>query len=157
MTKFFNKLMVSQVQEKLNQFIPLLKRSAPRNGWIKTIRNALGLSTALLAKRLNCSKSNVSSIEEREQKGTITIETLDKVAKALNCKFVYCLVPIIPLDQQLEDRARLLAKKRILAINYSMQLEQQELNTKQLQQQEDALVQELLQGNPKQLWAEDEF
>ncbi len=157
MTKTFNRLMLEQVQEKLNQFLPLINRPVPRAGWIQTIRKALGLSSALLAKRLGCTRSNVIFIEEREQKGTITLETLENVAKSLNCKFVYCLVPIISLDKQLEDQARTLAKKRISAINHSMQLEKQELTTKQLQQQEDDLVQELLQGNLKKLWADDEF
>ena len=46
----------------------------------------------------------------------------------------------------------MIAKKRIKIINHSMALEQQGLNPKQLQQQEDDLVQELLQGNPKKLW-----
>ena len=71
---------------------------------------------------------------------------------AMNCKLVYCLIPIEPFDKLLEEQAKLLAKKRIELINHSMKLEQQGLTQKQLKQQEDDLVQELLQGNPKKIW-----
>ena len=150
--KSFKKLMLEQVQESLNQFMPLLKKSIPKKGWIRTIRESLGISSSLLAQRLGCSRANVITIEQREIKGTISLETLDKVAHAMNCRLVYCLVPIKPLTQQLEEQARLLAKKRIVLINHSMKLEQQGLTPKQLQEQEDDLVEELLQGNPKHLW-----
>ena len=38
------------------------------------------------------------------------------------------------------------------SINHSMQLEQQGLSASQLQQQEDLLVHELMNGSPKKLW-----
>ena len=109
-----------------------------------------------MANRLGCSRSNITSIEHRETKGTISLETLEQVAQAMNCKLVYCLVPIEPLDKILEKQARHIAKKRIKIINHSMALEEQGLKPKQLQRQEDDLVQELLQGNPKKLWDNDE-
>ncbi len=52
----------------------------------------------------------------------------------------------------LEKQARLIAQKRVNLVNRSMSLELQGLNFKQLQQQEENLVQELLQGDPKKLW-----
>lgn len=148
----FKKLMREQIQESLNNFSELIKKTVPKKGWIRTIREALGMSSNVLAERLNCTRANISSIEQRERKGTITLETLEEVAQALNCKLVYCLVPIEPLDKILEKQARLIAKKRIKIINHSMKLEQQGLTSKQLQQQEDDLVQELLRGNPKKIW-----
>jgi len=96
-------------------------------------------------------------MEQREKKGTISLETLEQVAKAMDCKLVYCLVPNDSLDKILEKQARHIAKKRIKAINHSMKLEKQELNQKQLQQQEEDLIQELLQGDPKKLWNADEI
>ncbi len=75
----------------------------------------------------------------------------------MNCKLVYCLVPLEPLNKILERQARAIAKKRIKIINHSMSLEEQGLNAKQLKQQEDDLVKELLQANPKKLWDDDEI
>ncbi len=152
----FKKLMLEQVQESLNNFSDLAKKSVPKRGWIRTIREALGMSSYVLADRMGCSRANITTIEQRETKGTISLETLEEVAQAMGCKLVYCLVPLEPLDKILENQARRIAKKRIKIINHSMALEKQGLNSKQLQQQEDDLVQELLRGNPKNLWSNDE-
>jgi predicted DNA-binding mobile mystery protein A len=156
MANGFKKLMRQQVQEGLNDFLMLSKKPVPAKGWIKTIRDALGMSSYVLAKRLNCNRANVTRMEEREKKRTISLETLEQVAQALDCKLVYCLIPTESLDKTLEKQARFIAKKRIKTINHSMKLELQGLNQKQLQQQEDDLVKELLQNDPKNLWNNDE-
>ncbi len=157
MANGFKKLMREQVQESLNDFLGLARKSVPPKGWIRTIRDALGMSSYVLADRLGCNRANITLMEQREKKGTITLETLEQVAKALDCKLVYCLMPLDTLDKILEKQARHIAKKRIKAINHSMKLEKQELNQKQLQQQEEDLIQELLQGDPKKLWNADEI
>jgi predicted DNA-binding mobile mystery protein A len=153
----FKKLMRSQVQESLNDFSDLAQKSVPRQGWIRTLREALGMSSYALAKRMGCTRSNIAKLEKREAQGTITLEALTQAAQAMNCKLVYCLVPLEPLDQQLHNQARIVAQHQMRAINQSMELEQQGLSDKQLQQQEDELVEELLQGNLKKLWNSDEF
>ncbi len=155
MANGFKKLMRGQVNENLNKFMDLLKVPTPRNGWIRTIRDALGMSSYALAKRLGCSRPNITAFEKREKNGTISLRALEEVAQALNCKLVYCLVPIKPFDKTLEEQARLVAKKQINIVNHSMSLEQQGLTWQQLKQQEDDLVQELLQGNLSKLWAEE--
>lgn len=152
MSNGFQKLMREQVQESLSAFGELAKRPVPKKGWIRAIREALGMSSYVLADILGCTRANVTSIEQREKKGAISLETLEQVAQAMNCKLVYCLVPLESLDKILENQARTIAKKRIKIINHSMALEKQGLNPKQLKQQEDDLVQELLRGNPKRLW-----
>lgn len=156
MARSFKKLMREQVQESLNNFLELANKPVPKKGWVRTIREALGMSSYVLAERLGYSRSNITALEQREKKGTISLETLEQVARAMNCKLVYCLVPIEPFDKLLEKQARFLAKKRIQSINHSMKLEQQGLNPKQLKQQEDDLVQELLHGDSKNLWNDDE-
>ncbi len=157
MTKSFKKLMRDQVQESLNNFSDLAHKAIPPKGWIRTIRDTLGMSSQVLAKRLNCTRVNVTAMERREKNGTISLEMLEQVAKSLDCKLVYCLVPLESLDKILEKQARVIAKKRIRSINHSMKLEQQGLNQKQLQTQEEDLVQELLRGDSKKLWGDDEI
>lgn len=146
--------MREQVQQSLDGFSGLTTRAIPKKGWIRVIREALGMSSYVLADRLGCTRANITSIERSEQKGTISLETLAEVAQALDCKLVYCLMPLESLDKILENQARALAKKRIKIVNHSMALEQQGLTSKQLQRQEDDLVQELLQGNPRKIWNE---
>lgn len=152
MANIFKKLMREQVQTSLDPFAELAQRSVPKSGWIRTIREALGISSSILADRLECTRSNISAIERSEKKGTISLETLEEVAKALDCKLVYCLIPLEPLEKILEKQARKIAREKIKIINHSMTLEKQGLNPKQLKQQEDDLVRELLQGSPKKLW-----
>jgi predicted DNA-binding mobile mystery protein A len=156
MTKNFKKLMRDQVQQTLNDFSALLRKPVPPTGWIRTIRDALGMSSQVLAKRMGCTRANITALEQREKKQTISLEMLEQVAKSLDCKLVYCLVPLESLDKILEKQARAIAKKRIRIINHSMKLEEQGLNQKQLQRQEEELVQELLRGDSKNLWGNDE-
>jgi predicted DNA-binding mobile mystery protein A len=157
MSDKFQKLMLAQVQESLDSFSELAKKPVPRKGWIRTLREALSMSSYALAKRMGCARANITNLEKREAKGTITLQALERAAQAMNCKLVYCLVPLEPLDQQLHNQARMVAQHQMRSINLSMKLEQQGLSEKQLQQQEDELVQELLQGNLKKLWNSDEF
>lgn len=155
MKKEFHKLMLEQVQESLNTFLNIANKPIPKNGWIKTIREALGISSTILAHRLNCTRTNVTKMEQREKKGTISLESLERVAQAMNCKLAYCFIPLQNLDIQLEKQARLLAKKRVMTINHSMKLEEQGLTAQQLKKQENDLVEELLQGNLKDLWTDE--
>ncbi len=157
MSNDFKKLMREQVQEKLHDFASLTKQSVPTNGWIRTIRDALGMSSYVLAQRFGCAASNISTMEKREKQGSISLETLEQVARAMNCKLVYGLVPLEPLDKMLEKQAKIVAKKKIKLINHSMKLEEQGLNPQQLQRQEEELVKELLQGSLKKLWSDDEI
>lgn len=157
MANLFNKLMIRQMQEQVNNFLELSKKPIPKNGWIRTIRQALGISSRILAKRLNCSQANITMMESRERKGTINLNTLDQLAKAMNCKLVYCIVPIQPFDKMLEEQAILIAKRQITLVHHSMLLEEQGLSEQQLKQMEEDYIRELLQGNPKKLWRTDEF
>ena len=152
----FKRLMQAQVRKSLNDFVDLAHKPVPKNGWIRSLREALGMSSYVLADRLKCDRSNLTAMEKREKQGSITLESLEQVAQAMNCKLVYSLVPIESFDALLEKQARIVAKKKIKFINHSMRLEAQGLDARQLQTQEDDLVQELLQGDPKKLWDNDD-
>lgn len=150
----FKQLMREQVQVQINTFSRSASQSRPGDGWICTLRKALGISSYALAQKMSCSQSNVSKIEKSEKKGTISLGMLERAAQAMDCTLVYCFVPRKPLNEILEDQAKKIAKKQVSRINHSMIIEQQGLTRKQLKQQEDALVQALLQGNPRKLWRE---
>jgi predicted DNA-binding mobile mystery protein A len=157
MKKSFRKMMQDQLQASLTNLNDLAQKPSPKTGWIQAIRKALGLSSRQLAKRLGCAQPNVMAFERREKERTITLETLDQVARAMNCRCVYFFIPNKPFDQILKERAQLVAKKRLSHVGHSMELEQQGLSEVQKQQQEDDLAEELLQGNPKDLWSDGEI
>jgi predicted DNA-binding mobile mystery protein A len=154
MRQFFQKALREQVQKSLDKPSELIKNPAPKTGWIKIIRQALGMTNCQLAQRLGCTPSNVVALESSEKNGTIRLNNLERVAEAMNCHVVYFLVPEKSLDHIREAQARIVAKKHLKTVGHSMALEQQALTSDQTKNQEDALVIELLQGNSKNLWAE---
>ena len=68
----------------------------PPRGWIKAVREALGMTTAQLAKRLGVSQPRAVGIEKAEARGAITLDSLERAAQALDCRLVYALVPNKP-------------------------------------------------------------
>jgi predicted DNA-binding mobile mystery protein A len=144
-----------QLDKRLNllQNVDILVR--PPRGWIKAIREALGMTTAQLAKRLNVSQPRVLGIEKAEASGSIKLESLERAARALDCRLVYALVPRKPLESLVEDRARELAKKRLRATSHSMALENQRVDEADELEHLERLVQKLLNQPGSALW-EDE-
>lgn len=155
MEKNFKKLMRQQIQKDLNDYQGINNKTIPVDGWIRTIRKALDMSSSFLAYRFKCNASNIIKMEKREQQGTITLETLQQAAQALNCKLVYCLIPLEPIENLRKKQAELVADKIIDSTNHSMKLEDQGLTSQQLQQKKIDLVQELLDGNANDLWRDD--
>lgn len=155
MTKFFRKIMQDQVQTDLDNPHQLLHKPVPQGGWIQIIRKILGMSGQQLAKRLGCSQANVNALERRERQKTITLEALEEAARALNCRLVYAFIPQKPFRALLEEQAKKIAHKRLKGVSHSMKLEKQGLTLKQQKQQEEELVQELLNGNLRELWEDD--
>ena len=144
-----------KLDKRLNilQNIDILAR--PPRGWVKAIREALGMTTAQLAKRMNVSQPRVPGIEKAEVSGSIKLESLERAAHALDCRLVYALVPRKPLESLVEDRARELAKKRLWATSHSMALENQRVSEADEREHLERLVQKLLSRPGSALW-EDE-
>jgi predicted DNA-binding mobile mystery protein A len=105
----------------------LVAAARPTGGWVRAIRQALGMSTADLAARLEVAPSTVNRLELSEQAGRIQLDTLTKVAEALGCDVVYALVPRRPLEELVDERARKLAAGELAALGHTMDLEAQEL------------------------------
>ena len=127
----------------------------PPRGWLKAIREALGITTAQLGRRLGVSQSRAVAIEQAETKGAITLNSLEKAAHALDCRLVYALVPRQSLEDLVEERASLLAKKRLKSTSHSMALEAQELDAIDESQQLKKLTRQLIEKAGSKLW-EDE-
>lgn len=135
---------------KIMQNTEVLAR--PPRGWIKAIREALGMTSAQLARRLGVSQPRVLAIEKAEATGSIKLESLERAARALDCRLVYTLVPREPFETMVEDRARGLAKKRLQATSHSMALENQQVDQADEQAQLERLMQKLLNQPGSKLW-----
>ena len=79
------------------------------------------------------------------------MQTLEKVATALNADLVYAIVPRKSLRDTLEDRAFVKAKERVLPLANSMRLESQATSSEHLAREVEELQKQLLE-NPKELW-----
>jgi predicted DNA-binding mobile mystery protein A len=100
-------------------------RARPRSGWIRAIREALGMSQGVLARRIGISPAAVSNLEHAELHGGITVSKLEEVAAALNCTLVYALIPRSTLEQTVLDQARSVAVETFRYAARTMELEDQ--------------------------------
>ena len=130
---------------------PLDRFKTPIRGWIKAIREALGMSTAQLAKRLKISQPTVVKIEQSELHGTIQLTTLRRVAEAMNCTVVYALVPNDSLENVVGERARAVARRQLRSVDHTMRLENQTVPTAVLVKRIDELARDV---KPRALWNE---
>jgi len=144
-----------QLDKRLNVLANSEAFVRPPRGWIKAIREALGITTAQLGKRIGVSQPRVVAIENAETKGSITLDSLERAAHALDCRLVYALVPRKPLDKLVTERAERLAKRRLASTRHSMALEAQDVETADEQEQLKRMVQSLMDKAGSELWEED--
>ncbi len=144
-----------QLDKRLNilQNVDILAR--PPRGWIKAIREALGMTSAQLGKRLGVSQPRVLEIEKAEGSGSITLKSMERTAHALDCRLVYALAPRKKLEFLVENRARELAKKRLRATSHSMALEDQRVDKADEPEHLKRLVQKLLDQPGSVLWDDE--
>jgi predicted DNA-binding mobile mystery protein A len=126
----------------------------PHRGWIRAIRDALGMTAAQLAKRMGVKQSTVSEYEKGETARTITLETLERAAAALGCRLVYVLVPERSLESLIRERAQLVARNQLQRVANTMRLEDQQIGQEAEARQLDSLVEKLIVENPGSLWTE---
>ena len=141
----------ARLDHRFKEMGPIARQSQPVRGWIKAIREALGMTAEQLGTRLGVKQPSVVALEQSEQKGTIELATLRRAAEALDCTLVYALVPNKPLEQTVRERARLFARRRFGPIGHSMALEDQKVQRKET----DALIDEVVrETNPRRFWDE---
>lgn len=101
----------------------------PPAGWLRAIREALGMSAAELGRRLDMSPQGVSDLERSEAEEGIRLTSLRKVADGLGCDLEYVLVPRHPrgLQGQVIDQALRVARAELAPVRHTMALEAQAL------------------------------
>jgi predicted DNA-binding mobile mystery protein A len=97
------------------RLIGLDERIGPRppRGWIRAVRDALGMSTTELASRLGITHSRVCQLERAELSGAIQLSTLERVAQAMCCEVRYVLVPKEPFADMVYRQARTKAAAKV--------------------------------------------
>jgi predicted DNA-binding mobile mystery protein A len=148
----YNKLTRQQLEITLQKFRSLLNIQMPPKGWIRAVRDSLGMNGRQLADRLNVTRQRASMIEKDELGGSATLKTMRRVAESLDCVFVYALVPRESLEHTLHEQARLVVNKQLARVSHTMMLENQELSDSDQEQARNDLVKELIETQPSTLW-----
>ena len=125
---------------------------APREGWISTMRKALGMSAPDLAKRLGVTKPAIYQAERKERDGGVTLGHMERLAEAMGGKFVYAIVPDGQIEDILRDQARAKAKVVVRRASAHMALEKQSLSSEQMWAEIERLAEQLLRERPSDFW-----
>jgi len=149
-----NKMARKHLDAKFAEVRKLNVFARPSKGWIRAIRNALGMTTTQLAKKMNIAQPRVTTIEKDEILGNLKLSTLENVAEALGCRLVYTLVPMDELESVVHKRAEKKAKELLNKAEHTMKLENQ-ASSKESNNELESLIQELLNGSQARLWDED--
>lgn len=147
------KLLVEQLDLKLKPFQNTETVLVPSKGWINTIRTALNMTMAQLGMRLGITRQGVKNIEESEAKGTITINSLKEVGKALDLNFVYGYVPKDrTIENLIQIKSEKLARKIVLRAHQNMSLEDQGIKDEKVKDSIVELAVEIKREMKKSLW-----
>ena len=122
MANNFKELMISQLDDSLEAFRRASSIRRPGGGWLKAIREAIGMTKAQLAQRVQLSPSTVNSLERSEARGAITLESLERLARGMDCRVVYAIVPNgeRSLEQLVRERAELVARGQHSRVSHTM-------------------------------------
>jgi predicted DNA-binding mobile mystery protein A len=141
-----------QLDKTLSLFGSAKGIQPPVKGWIRAVREVLGMSGTQLAKRLRVSQPRIPKLEQDELTGAVTLKTMRQAAEALDCVFVYALVPRKSLEDTVRAQARKVAGERMQRVSHSMLLESQALGQEEQRESLDAAVDELARETPRDLW-----
>jgi predicted DNA-binding mobile mystery protein A len=148
------KLVREQLETSLHRLSALRSVSPPQKGWVRAIRDALGMTAKQLAGRLGIAQQAVARIERDELTGSVMIKTMRRIAEALDCVFICGFVPRSSLESTLHEQAQRLAAKRLAKGSHTMKLEDQALSTKENEKVLSEMVEELVDTLPSDLWNE---
>lgn len=156
------KIVKRQYREKVNQAVRQFSGSAmlpdqglPKEGWLRTVRTALGMSGTQLAKRLGVTKARISKVEKDEPHGSVTLKTMKNVAEAMDCRFVYAVVPKENVEEIIKQRAIEKACAQVEAASTHMALEAQSLKKEQLEIEIERTVEQIINKMPTDFWNDE--
>jgi predicted DNA-binding mobile mystery protein A len=128
----------------------------PSEGWLRTVRKALDMSTAQLGRRLGVTRAAITKNEKAERTGNITINTMQNMAQSMGCKFVYALVPETDIEDIVYQRAKEKAFQQVRNASVHMALESQLVSDEKLKAEVERLAKEMMEKHSSKLWNDNE-
>ena len=150
------KIVAKQYRDKVNQAVKRFGdfSMSPPEGWVKTVRTALGMSATQLAKRAGMTKSRISRLEKDEPAGSVTLKTMQAMSEAMGCRFVYAIIPETEVEEVIRKRALEKAREQVKAASTQMALESQALSKKQLEYEVERIASQIVEKMPSDLWSD---
>lgn len=154
-----DKIVAKQYRDKVNQAVSqfgslsmLPNHGLPKEGWLRTVRTALGMSGTQLAKKLGVTKARISKAEQDEPHGSVTLKTVHTMAQAMDCKFVYAIVPKQNVEDVIKERAIEKARTQVKTASTHMALEAQSLSKEQLEFEIERIAAQIMDKMPSDFW-----
>lgn len=152
MSYWDKKLVREQLDRKLTGIKEFAAQGLSSIGWIRTIREALGMTSADLAARAGVTQSRIIHMERAEKEGNIKISTMRKIAQALDMDFVYAFVSRTSLNEKVREQARKVALQKMERLDHTMRLELQELTDDEKDRALMDMIDRILIEQPKDFW-----
>jgi predicted DNA-binding mobile mystery protein A len=122
----YRALRLKQLTDVLDKFANARQTARPVRGWLRAVREALGVSQQQVASAAKVKRQSLIGFEKAEAGDRITLRNLRRVADAMGCELVYAIVPKSGSIQELaEQRTRDEATKRVQSVEQTMALEDQ--------------------------------
>lgn len=141
------------LDEKLKAYHEAKHQPLPKSGWIRAIREALGMTSRQLAERMGIQQSGVILLERREVDKKASLEVLEKAARAMNCKFVYAFVPEESLEKVVDEQSQRAAAQILRSTLHTMSLELQNVAEPEKKLHLEELATELKNKLDSRLWS----
>jgi len=140
------------LDEKLRAFTAAKSTINPKAGWIRAIREAIGMTTVQLAERMGIQQSGVTLLEQREATKKVSLETLQRAAQAMNCELVYAFIPRVSLEKIVDEQADKSAREILKRTVHTMSLELQGAGQAETALHHEELSAELKTKLDRRLW-----
>lgn len=155
MTKRLSVIQLRQLDERLEKVRDLSSLEAPPDGWIRTLRQAFGMTTEQLASRMKVTRQAVLQLEAAERNKTATWTSLKKAADAMDCEVVFAVIPRGSLGQVLLRQGRKQAERHLRRISHSMKLDAHAVGPAEQERQVEELASHLASERSRALWAQE--
>lgn len=143
------KLLIEEIMQAA-QKTRIAVRGLTIGALIKSIRVQLGMSQKVLAQRAGVPQSTISRIEQEERDANLS--TLNKILGAISCDLV--IVPLLQdsVDTIRRKQARKMAEKQVRYLKGTMNLEDQQPDSRFIAELIKQEEERLMQGPNSKLW-----
>lgn len=140
-------ILLRALAHKTGNLAQLRDSQPPKQGWISTVRRALGMTAKQLAERVGLSQPRIAKMELNEN--NLKISTMKKIAEGLDCDFVYGFIPKSSLQETIKRQAHKKAEAILSSVNTNMALENQLADDPHILTD---MADEMIAKNIKRIW-----